>query len=31
VDGGYLLIGHAESLAGIKHGFRYIQPGVYQK
>ncbi|MFW6147866.1 MAG: CheR family methyltransferase [Thermodesulfobacteriota bacterium] len=29
--GGYLFIGHAESLTGIKHGFRYIQPSVYQK
>jgi chemotaxis protein methyltransferase CheR len=30
-NGGYLLIGHAESLTGIKHRFRYIQPSVYKK
>jgi chemotaxis protein methyltransferase CheR len=30
-DGGYLLIGHAESLTGIKHRFKYVQPSVYQK
>ena len=29
--GGYLFIGHAESLTGIKHQFKYIQPSVYQK
>lgn len=29
--GGYLLIGHSETLTGIEHGFRYIQPSVYQK
>jgi len=29
--GGYLFIGHAESLTGIKHSFNYIQPSVYQK
>ena len=30
-DGGYLFIGHAESLAGIKHHLKYIQPSVYRK
>ena len=30
-DGGYLFIGHAESLSGLNHSFRYIQPSVYQK
>lgn len=30
-DGGYLLIGHAESLTGIKHKFKYVQPSVYRK
>lgn len=30
-DGGYLLIGHAESLIGVVHHFKYIQPSVYQK
>jgi chemotaxis protein methyltransferase CheR len=29
--GGYLFIGHAESLTGLRHQFRYIQPSVYQK
>jgi len=31
VDGGYLLIGHSETLTGIEHRLRYIQPSVYQK
>jgi len=30
-DGGYLLIGHAESLSGIEHGLRYVRPAIYQK
>ncbi len=30
-DGGYLLVGHAESLTGIKHRLKYVQPSVYQK
>ncbi|MEE8553133.1 MAG: protein-glutamate O-methyltransferase CheR [Desulfobacterales bacterium] len=29
--GGYFLIGHAESLTGIKHRFKYVQPSVYKK
>ncbi|MBF0170991.1 MAG: protein-glutamate O-methyltransferase [Nitrospinae bacterium] len=29
--GGYLFIGHSESLTGVKHGFRYVQPTIYQK
>jgi len=29
--GGYLYIGHSESLTGVKHRFRYVQPTVYQK
>ncbi|MBO1225391.1 MAG: protein-glutamate O-methyltransferase CheR [Candidatus Scalindua sediminis] len=28
---GYLFIGHAETLAKRTHGFKYIQPAVYQK
>ncbi len=31
VSGGYLLIGHSESLTGIEHAFKYIMPSVYQK
>ena len=31
VNGGYLFIGHSETLTGIDHGFRYIRPSVYQK
>lgn len=30
VPGGYLLIGHAESLAGIKHPYQSIKPAIYQ-
>ncbi|MBW2108107.1 MAG: protein-glutamate O-methyltransferase CheR [Deltaproteobacteria bacterium] len=30
-DGGYLIIGHSESLTGIANGFRYVQPTIYQK
>jgi len=30
-DGGYLMVGHAESLTGINHGLKYIQPSIYQK
>jgi chemotaxis protein methyltransferase CheR len=29
--GGYLLTGHSESLTGIEHGLRYVQPAVYRK
>ena len=29
--GGYLLVGHAESLTGAKHNFKYIAPATYQK
>ncbi len=29
--GGTLFIGHSESLTGIKHSFRYVQPTVYEK
>ncbi len=28
---GYLLIGHSESLTGVKHRFKYVQPTIYQK
>jgi chemotaxis protein methyltransferase CheR len=31
LEGGYLVLGHAESIVGTKHQFRYIQPSVYQK
>jgi chemotaxis protein methyltransferase CheR len=30
-DGGYLMVGHAESLTGIKHKLTYIQPSVYRR
>ena len=30
-NGGYLFAGHAESLTGLKHPFKYIQPSVYQR
>lgn len=29
--GGYLIIGHSESLASCKHHFKYIKPSIYQK
>lgn len=31
VNGGYLFVGHSESLAGIKHGFKFVRPAVYRK
>jgi chemotaxis protein methyltransferase CheR len=30
-QGGYLLIGHSESLTGLKHPYEYIRPTVYRK
>lgn len=29
--GGYFFIGHSESLTGLNHQFKYIEPSVYQK
>ncbi|MCX7816631.1 MAG: protein-glutamate O-methyltransferase CheR [Syntrophales bacterium] len=29
--GGFLFVGHSESLSGLKHPFRYVEPGVYKK
>jgi chemotaxis protein methyltransferase CheR len=29
--GGYLFVGHSESLSGISHSLRYIRPAVYRK
>jgi len=29
--GGYLFIGHAESLTGVRHGLTYVRPATYQK
>ena len=29
--GGILMVGHSESLTGIQHSFKYIQPTVYRK
>ena len=29
--GGYLFVGHSESLTGLNHQFNYIEPSVYQK
>jgi chemotaxis protein methyltransferase CheR len=31
VPGGYLFVGHSESLIGIKHGLKTLRPSVYQK
>lgn len=29
--GGFLIVGHAESLIGIEHGLEYVQPAVYRR
>lgn len=29
--GGYLFIGHSESLTGVKHHLQYVQPAIYRK
>ena len=29
--GGALLVGHSESLAGVQHSFRYVQPAIYRR
>jgi chemotaxis protein methyltransferase CheR len=29
--GGYLFIGHSETLTGIEHQFRYVRPSIYQR
>jgi len=29
--GGYLFVGHSESLTGVKHGLRYICPAIYRQ
>lgn len=31
VKGGYFFIGHSESLTGLRHDFKYIEPSVYRK
>lgn len=31
VPGGYLMIGHSESLSSCDHKFKYIKPSIYQK
>ena len=31
IPGGYLFIGHSESLTYFSHGFKYIKPSVYRK
>ena len=30
-EGGYLMVGHSESLSFLAHEYRYLQPAVYQK
>lgn len=30
-DGGYLFVGHSESLTGLTHDFEYVQPAVYRR
>jgi chemotaxis protein methyltransferase CheR len=29
--GGYLFVGHSESLNGMDHGLHYVQPAIYRK
>lgn len=29
--GGYLFIGHSESLSGLEHPYQYVQPAIYRK
>lgn len=31
VPGGYLLVGHSESLSGVKHSLKMVQPAIYRK
>jgi chemotaxis protein methyltransferase CheR len=31
VPGGYLVVGHSESLVGINHGLKCVQPSIYQR
>ena len=31
VPGGHLLVGHSESLSGIKHALKLVRPAVYLK
>ena len=30
-EGGYLMVGHSESLTFLTHDYRYLKPAVYQK
>jgi chemotaxis protein methyltransferase CheR len=30
-NGGHFFVGHSESLTGLKHPFKYVEPSVYQK
>lgn len=30
-EGGWLFIGHSESLTGMTHRFKYVEPSVYRK
>jgi chemotaxis protein methyltransferase CheR len=31
VPGGYLFVGHAESLTAVRHGLKSIRPAIYQR
>ena len=31
LSGGYLMIGHSETLSGMRHGLEVIEPAVYRK
>lgn len=30
-DGGYLLIGHSETINNLKTGYKYLKPSIYRK
>ena len=29
--GGYLMVGHSESLSGLDHSLEYVQPAIYRR
>jgi chemotaxis protein methyltransferase CheR len=29
--GGYLFVGHSETLTGVQHGLEHVQPAIYRK
>jgi chemotaxis protein methyltransferase CheR len=31
VPGGYLFVGHSESLTGLRHSLKVVRPAIYQR